>query len=124
MNVLVAENDKITRDHAVVGLENFDNINVDMAMGKSALDMIRQKDYDFVLIGLNPGDNEGTDLIRDIRRRDKSLDIIAMAGEIIAKNMSREKIHSNIFSFIDKPLDPHAFHQTVNRLKRRILDRK
>jgi len=124
MNILVAENDKVTRDHAVVGLENFENFEVDVAMGKSALDMIRQKDYAFVLIGLNPGDNEGTDLIRDIRQRDSTLDIIVMAGEIIAKNMSREKIHSNIFSFIDKPMDPHAFHQTVNRLKLRINDRK
>ena len=37
MNVLVAENDKLTRDQAVVGLENFGSFEVDVAMGMTAL---------------------------------------------------------------------------------------
>jgi len=123
MNVLVAENDKLTRDQAVTGLENFEIFEVDVAMGMSALEMIRQKDYDFVMIGINPSDNTGPDLIRDIRERDSALDIIVLTGEIIAKNMSRDKIQSNIYGFIQKPIDPLYFHQTVNRLKQRILQR-
>ena len=124
MNVLVAENDKLSRDQAVVGLENFGTFDVDMAMGMSALEMIRQKDYAFVLIGINPGDPTGPDLMSDIRERDSTLDIMVMASDIIAKNMSRDKVHSNIFAFIQKPIDPLSFHQTVNRLKMRILERK
>ena len=79
MNVLVAENDKLSRDQAVVGLENFGTFDVDMAMGMSALEMIRQKDYAFVLIGINPGDPTGPDLMSDIRERDSTLDIMVMA---------------------------------------------
>jgi DNA-binding NtrC family response regulator len=124
MNVLVAENDKITRDQAVVGLENFDAFKVDVSKGMSALDMIRQKDYAFVLIGINPGDNTGTDLLRDIREKDSNLDVIVVASEIICKNMTREKIHTNIFAFIKKPIDPLVYHQTINRLRLRILERR
>ena len=124
MNILVAENDKLSRDQAVVGLENFEAFEVDVAMGMSALDMIRQKEYAFVLIGMNPGDQTGPDLLGAIRERDSALDILVMAGDIIAKNMQREKVNSNIFGFIQKPIDPLGFHQTVNRLKMRILERK
>ncbi|MHC4942030.1 MAG: response regulator [Planctomycetota bacterium] len=124
MNVIVAEDDKITRDHAVVGLENFGNFDVDVAQGMSAVDMLSQKDYDIALVGINPGDPAGPDLLEDIRARNIKLDIVVMAGDIIAKNMSREKIHSNIFAFINKPIDPQHFHQTINRLKLRILERK
>jgi DNA-binding NtrC family response regulator len=124
MNVLVAEDDKITRDHAVVGLENFRIFHVDVAKGIAALEMASQKDYDFALIGINPGDPAGPSLLEDIKERNLKLDIIVMAGDIIAKNMSREKIHSNIFAFIKKPIDPLQFHQTINRLKLRILERK
>ena len=60
MNVIVAEDDKITRDHAVVGLENFGNFDVDVAQGMSAVDMLSQKDYDIALVGINPGDPAGT----------------------------------------------------------------
>ena len=124
MNVIVAEDDKITRDHAVVGLENFGNFDVDVAQGMSAVDMLSQKDYDIALVGINPGDPAGPDLLEDIRARNIKLDIVVMAGDIIAKNMSREKIHSNIFAFINKPIDPQHFHQTINRLRLRILERK
>lgn len=124
MNVLVAENDKLTRDQAVAGLENFGSFDVDVAMGMTALDMIRQKEYAFVLIGINPGDATGPELIQNIREKNSAVDIIVMTGEIIAKNMSREKIHSNIFAFIQKPIEPLPFHQTINRLKLRILERK
>lgn len=123
MNVLVAENDQFTRDQAVVGLENFDVFDVDVAMGMSALEMIRQKDYSFVIIGINPSDNTGPDLIKNIRERDKTLDILVMTDEIIAKNMARDKIQNNIYAFIQKPVDALYFHQTVNRLKQRLLER-
>jgi DNA-binding NtrC family response regulator len=124
MNVIVAEDDKIARDHAVVGLENFGKFDVDVAQGMSAVDMLSQKDYDIALVGINPGDPAGPDLLEDIRARNIKLDIVVMAGDIIAKNMSREKVHSNIFAFINKPIDPQQFHQTINRLKLRILERK
>ena len=124
MNVLVAENDKLSRDQAVVGLENFEIFDVDVAMGMSALDMIRQKEYAFVLLGINPGDQTGPDLLNAIRERNNTLDIMVMAGDIIAKNMQREKVNSNIFGFIQKPIEPLSFHQTINRLKMRILERK
>ena len=124
MNVLVAENDKFCRDQAVVALNNFGTFNVDVAMGTSALDMIRQKSYDFVLLGINPGDPTGPELLHGIRERDTNLEILVMAGDIIAKNMGREKAQSNIFAFIQKPIDPLGFHRTVNRLKTRILERK
>ena len=125
MNVLVAEDDKITRDHAVVGLENFGSFDVDVATSAmSAIEMVGQKDYDFALIGINPGDPAGTELLEDLRARQVKMDVIVLAGDIIAKNMSREKMHSNIFAFINKPIDPLHFHQTINRLKLRILERK
>lgn len=123
MNILVAENDKITRDHAVVGLENFGNFKVDVSNGMSALEMICQKDYDFAIIGVNPGDNEGPDLLQGIKDRNRRIDLVVMATDIIAKNMHREKMHSNIFAFIGKPVDSLQFHQTINRLRMRILDR-
>ncbi|MFH2001725.1 MAG: response regulator [Planctomycetota bacterium] len=124
MNVLVVDNDKITRDHAVTGLENFGNFNVDVALGSSALEMVCQKDYDFAVIGINPGDSDAHDLLHDIKGRDNKIDIIVLAGDIIAKNLGREKINSNIFAFISKPIDPYGFHQTINRLKQRIMERK
>ena len=124
MNVLVAENDKLARDEAVVGLENFEAFNVDVAMGMSALEMIRQKDYAFVMVGVNPSDPTGPELIENIRKRDSKLDILVMTGEIIAKNMSRDKMQSNIYAFIEKPIDPLYFHQTVNRFRLRLLERK
>lgn len=124
MNVLVVDNDKITRDHAVTGLENFGSFNVDVALGSSALEMICQKEYAFAVIGMNPGDTESQDILHNIKGRANKMDIIVMAGDIIAKNLSREKINSNIFAFINKPVDPYAFHQTINRLKQRILERK
>ena len=108
MNVLVAENDKLSRDQALVGLENFGSFEIDVAMGLSALEMIRQKEYAFVLIGFNPGDSTGPDLLKSIRERNSALSVIVMAGDIIAKNLSREKIHSNIFAFVEKLLHPEV----------------
>lgn len=124
MNVLVADNEKFSRDQAIVGLENFGIFHVDVAMGASALDMIQQKNYAFVVLGINPGDSTGPHLLRDIRERNATIEILVMAGDIIAKNMRREKVQSNIFAFVEKPIDPLGFHRTVNRLKTRILERK
>ncbi len=124
MNVLVSENDKLIRDAAVVGLENFDFFDVDVAIGMSAMELIRQKDFAFAMIGIDPGDSAGHDLLHDIHERNIALDIIIMASEIIAQNMRRDKIKSNIFAFVEKPIDPLHFYQTVNRLKTRLLDRK
>jgi|GEM_PF-5243376 len=49
-----------------------------MAKGMSTVEMFRRKDYEFVLIGINPGYTEGQDLNEAIREKKKNLDIIVL----------------------------------------------
>lgn len=120
MRVLVAEADKVVRDHVVVGLENFGTIETEIATGIEAIELARKKEYHCLFVGLNAEDPASRELLDSLRQTAPQSELILLAAEGQAKKLSQSRNEARIFSVLKKPLVPLEFYRTVSRLKKRL----
>ncbi|MFO0985464.1 MAG: hypothetical protein U1E76_27655 [Planctomycetota bacterium] len=120
MRILVAEADKVVRDQIVVALENFGNIEADVATGIEAIELARKKEYHCLFVGLDPGDSGSRDLIDVLRQSAPQRELILLATESQTKKLSQNRNEARIFSVLKKPLVPLEFYRTVSRLRKRL----
>jgi DNA-binding NtrC family response regulator len=119
LEILIIERDKVVRDQIKVGLENFRQFSVECAEGLSGVNRARRKTFDYVMLGINPQDPEGLELLKALRETCKETDVIIMTTHRQSKLMSADKARLNIFAFLGVPIEVREFFRVVARLKPR-----
>ena len=119
LEILVVESDKALRDHIKAGLQSFQRFVVTFAEGYPGINQVRQKTFDYILLGVPAADSEGMQLLRALREFDRDTEAVVLTAHKVAKTMASEKSRLNIFAFIDVPVDVAQFFRTVSRFKKR-----
>jgi DNA-binding response OmpR family regulator len=121
LHVLIVEEDPRTRDLLRVGLDSFANFVVDSAEPGWAVDEVRDRRFDLVIVNLEMGDGlDGLDVVRSIRELDSRPEFILLTKGKSSRFLSSQKNANNIFAFLTLPLDVAAFFKTIARARDRI----
>lgn len=124
-SVLIVEDNKINQivTQNILKKENF--ISDVVENGLLALDAVKEKDYDLILMDLNMPVMDGFQATKAIRKFDKEIPIVALTASNIEE--VKEQVFSNGFNdIIIKPYDDYEFFQTIiknisQRMPERVL---
>lgn len=110
--VLVVEDNKINQivTQNILQKENFECVIVDN--GLEAVEMMKKKDFDLVLMDLNMPMMSGTEASRKIREFNAVTPIIALTALQIDE-IKEDLFKSGINDIINKPYDKLEFYQTI-----------
>ena len=88
--------------------------------GRQGLDLFGENKYDIVYLDMNLSDIDPVDLVKEFRKRDIDIVIIAMLGA-----QSAQVIHEVIdYGFFDYTMKPLKLEEIYFKTKRAILNRK
>jgi len=121
IRALLIESDPRLRDIIEVGLETFQAFEIERAKDASALSMIREKEFDLLLVNADvEGKGDGLKIIRQVRETNQTVEILVLAEGKATKTMIREKSACNIFAVLPLPIDELHFYKTIARARDRI----
>lgn len=114
VKVLVIDDDKVMRDACYQILSRLD-FEVDLAAdGRSGLSLIEKGPYDLVLLDLVMPDQNGVEVLKQIKLVDPAMHVIIITGHgTIAAAV--ETIKLGAFDFLPKPFTPDDLRQVVKR---------
>ncbi|AFH48280.1 NtrC family response regulator [Ignavibacterium album JCM 16511] len=97
-----------------------EGFNVDAVYdGKYAIDAVKQKNYDVVLLDLNMREVQGEEVLKFIKDEYPSIEVIILSSQTEMKK-AIQCIKSGAYDYIPKPHDPEELILTINR----ALERK
>jgi len=117
-NVLLVEDNEFNQIIAISMLEKW-NINVETAdNGKEAVEKVRNKDYDLILMDKQMPIMDGIQATKIIRNQLQSeVPIIALTANVI-KGVISTCLHAGMNDYISKPFEPELlFHKIASVLK-------
>jgi two-component system CheB/CheR fusion protein len=122
LNILVVDDGAVNRSIAKKFLEK-DGHTVDLAGdGREAVELVRERSYDIVLMDVEMQGMSGTDATREIRASeatDKRVPVIALTAH--ADKESRDEcLRAGMDDVVVKPFDPKTLRLTVSRWVRRF----
>lgn len=109
-----------------------EGFNVDAVYdGKYAIDAIKQKNYDVVLLDLNMREVQGEEVLKFIKDEYPSIEVIILSSQTEMKK-AIQCIKAGAYDYIPKPHDPEELILTINRalehknllLKTEILEKE
>jgi signal transduction histidine kinase/ActR/RegA family two-component response regulator len=119
VSVLVVDDDSSALEFVRSTLEQYGAIVVTASSGKEAEARFRRKPTDVVVSDLMLPDEDGSDLIREIRRLDEALGRRTPAAALtaLARTEDRRRALTAGYQFhVAKPVDPSELVSTVERL--------
>ncbi len=123
--VLIIEQDKRNRDIIKVGLDNFQQFEVDYAEDAWGVELAREKSYDVIIASLKlAGRTDGMMLVKQIREFDSDVEILMLTHGRSSRLLNKEKALSDIFGLIQLPVDEDAFFKTMARLTDRLKNKR
>jgi len=116
LNVLVAEDNSINQIVARKTIEKFGHRVSIASDGREALEMVKEHDYDFVLMDLEMPEMDGIEATKAIRalpsNEDSELVIYAMTGHAMAESQEA-CIDAGMNGFLSKPFDPTQLRDSL-----------
>ncbi|GMU94492.1 MULTISPECIES: sigma-54 dependent transcriptional regulator [Ignavibacterium] len=92
-----------------------EGFNVDAVYdGKYAIDAIKQKNYDVVLLDLNMREVQGEEVLKFIKDEYPSIEVIILSSQTEMKK-AIQCIKAGAYDYIPKPHDPEELILTINR---------
>jgi PAS domain S-box-containing protein len=112
-SILVVDDDALNREVALMLLAEVGGEQADVAEdGLQAVDALRTRDYDLVLMDMQMPHMDGLEATRQLRRMGKRMPILAMTANAFAEDRAR-CLAAGMDDFLAKPIDPEAFFATV-----------
>jgi CheY-like chemotaxis protein/HPt (histidine-containing phosphotransfer) domain-containing protein len=125
VRALVVEDDSINLDIILALLKKF-GVEAESARdGRDAIDMVRDRDYDIVLMDIQMPGMDGLEATRRIRRLDRAgisgLPILAMTADGLSEDRDRS-LAAGMNDHLTKPIDPVVLRAALCRWLARGAD--
>lgn len=120
MQILVVETDRLIRDQVKVGMQQFPEFTVTCGEGYAGINLVRQRDFDAVFLGIPHDHREARRMIEHLRAVRPQIDLIVMSPERIAKEVSADKQRYDIWSILQTPIDVTDFFRLIARVRERL----
>ena len=122
--ILVADDDRIIREHLRIFLE-MDGFEVETAAdGRAALDALRDRVFHLAVTDLRmPNTNDGMDLLRTVRAEGLPLGVIVLTGHSDT-TVALDAMKAGADDFVVKPYEPDRLRFLIQRIleRRRLID--
>ena len=121
MNVLIVEKDPLVRDQIKVGLRQFpEEFTVLSGEGYAGIHLLRQHTIDLLILGVPRNSAEAKRRIDYVREVSPTVDLVVVATDSCAKELSGEKGRLDIFSFLARPVGAMDFFRLIRRVRERL----
>tara|TARA_R110002096_G_scaffold206192_1_gene392291 strand:+ start:384 stop:1751 length:1368 start_codon:yes stop_codon:yes gene_type:complete len=117
MDVLVVDDEKNIRDATIMALEAEDHYAEGVDGGPVALMRLNEDFFDLVLLDLRLGEENGLDVLRDIKKRYKNTDVVVFTAYGTVETAVKA-MHLGAFDFLEKPFTPDALNGLLARLQK------
>lgn len=124
MQVLVVEDEKNIRDATVRILEAEGHYAEGMSSGRVALMRLREEPFDFALVDLRLGDEDGVQILKEIRQRFPRV-TVALCTAFGTIESAVKAIQMGAFDYLEKPFTPDNLRGLLLRVEqhRRLQDK-
>ncbi len=115
MRILVAEDNMVNQ---LVARRILEKWNLDVTVvdnGKKALEEMAKQKFDMVLMDLEMPIMDGLTAVKEIRKTDRELPIIAFTAASY-ENMKADLRSKGLNDFVQKPFKPEALHEAIFKL--------
>lgn len=119
--VLMVDDDEMERIYAAEVLRWGGHEPVFAPDGAAALKIFEEGEVDIVVTDLAMPEKDGLELIRDLRRLDPDIPIVAISGVSPDQLQKAEELGAN--ASFPKPWDPKALVDTLDRLQSEVESR-
>ncbi len=119
INILIVEDKESFRDYLKEVLKIADFRVFDTESEKGAMDILKSKDIDLVLLDLRLPGKDGIEITKEIKQIDNTLPIIIITAYGTVDN-AVEAMKLGAYDFIEKPVDPDRLLYLVKRVSREI----
>src|SRR5580658_4178921 len=117
MDFLVIDDDKTFRDATCYLIENEGHFAQPASSGDAALTILKEDNFDAVLLDVNLGQESGLDLLPQILRNHPNLPVIVFTAQGTV-NTAVEAMRRGALDFLEKPFTREQFHRVVARVQR------
>ncbi len=117
MDLLIVDDEKIIRDATLQIVEDAGHYAEVAADAASALEAVRDADYDAVLLDLNLGPDDGMGLLQKLHQKRPALPVVVFTA---AATVSRavEAMRLGALDFLEKPFTVEQFHLVLARVQK------
>src|SRR5208282_4497099 len=116
MDILIIDNNKLFRDATRLLIEGEGLYAQTAGSGEAGLNLLKQKEFQIVLLDLNLDAESGLDVLRQIRKEHVNIPVVVFAvGSTVG--MAVEAMRLGAVDFLEKPFAPHDLLASIDRLK-------
>jgi len=116
LDILIVEDVELNREYEKEMLNNFFSISCDTAVnGQDAVNKVKDKSYDAVLMDMRMPVMDGLEATREIRKFNKDIPIICMSANVY-KEDKMDAQESGMDDFIEKPLERKDIENKLMKL--------
>ncbi|MGM0442256.1 MAG: response regulator [Elusimicrobiota bacterium] len=113
--ILIVEDEKTLRNTYYRILKKEPVYDIKLAeSAEVGLDFFNREKYDFIITDLDLPGMDGTDMIKEIKRKNPSVKVVVISGYADSGYME-EAIKSGAEEFISKPVDINKLRNTVSK---------
>ncbi len=122
LRILLAEDNYVNKEHAVLLLGKWGHEVVCAENGKEAIEKVRAEPFDLVLMDLEMPEMDGFDATAAIRQNERTtsrhVPIIAMTADAMG-SVQEKCLQAGMDSYICKPIRPQSLLETINDVMER-----
>ena len=116
LDILIVEDVELNREYEKEMLNNFFSISCDTAVnGQDAVNKVKDKSYDAVLMDMRMPVMDGLEATREIRKFNKDIPIICMSANVYKEDKMAAQ-ESGMDDFIEKPLERKDIENKLMKL--------
>lgn len=117
MEILIVDDEKIIRDATLQIVEDSDHYAEVAVDGKSALEAVRDGDFDAVLLDLNLGPDNGLEVLAEIQKKRPGLPVVVFTAAATIST-AVEAMRRGALDFLEKPFTVEQLHLVLARVQR------
>lgn len=117
MEILIVDDEKIIRDATLQIVEDADHYAEVAVDGKSALEAVRDGDFDAVLLDLNLGPDNGLEVLAEIQKKRPGLPVVVFTAAATISS-AVEAMRLGALDFLEKPFTVEQLHLVLARVQR------
>ena len=119
--ILIVDDEKIERQGIgfLIEMENGEYEIYEAANGKEALKVLSSQQVDILLTDIKMPHMDGLDLCKSIREKGYEFPIVIFSG-YSDFNFAQEAIRYGVSDYVLKPVDPEAFHDTLQKVQKAV----
>jgi len=117
MQVLVVDDERNIRNNTILTLESDGHYAEGAEDSGGALMRLREEDFDFVLLDLRLGDEDGLELLQEIRKRFPKV-TVALFTAYASVETAVQAMQMGAFDYLEKPFTPEQLRGLVVRAEK------